>query len=73
MNPDSRAQLFPAHLQFGKTTQIASGFHGADGMCRLINRRAPGCEHRVTDVLDDCTFVLENTACRLLKVGGEDF
>ena len=34
MNPDSRAQLFPAHFQFGKATQLAGSFRGAEDSFR---------------------------------------
>ena len=42
-------------------------------MQRFGDGRAPGREDGVADILNDGSFVFENTLCRLPKVGGKNF
>ena len=42
-------------------------------MQRFDDGRAPGREDGVADILNDGSFVFENTLCRLPKVGGKNF
>ena len=72
VNSDAGAQGLAVHYQFRKAAQITGGFRCADRMVWLIDRRAPGGEDGVADVLDDGPLVLENAFRCLSKVGGEN-